>query len=233
MSVNLIFFVPQKPSPAPLVARGSHFSSARRGNPNLRQGAAAREGRKKLVLMELERRELMRHNMLVSRCLPLLAALLLASMAQAAPAPPDLGEKADLTKTRAVLEITSQEGVCYWSISGDDLIRMPVKDDRFESLLLSAKIENDQVSVALAGEREPLETLLLGRYAFSLGERAGQPLAIDEMKSTKTEPWQLRILRPGTGKALPGCCACTLLKLQCCPHSGKCLDCGTCGTCCG
>jgi hypothetical protein len=153
---------------------------------------------------------------------------LLAPVAQAAPAPPDL------TTARAVLEITTEDGVCYWSLWGDDLVRMPVKDDRFGSILLSAKLENDQVSVALAGEREPLETLLLGRYVFALGERPGQPpLPIEEMKGAKDEVWQLRLLRPQAGKALPGCCGCPMVKLQCCPHTGKCLDCGTCGTCCG
>ena len=158
---------------------------------------------------------------------------LLAPVAQSAPAPPDPADRADLTTARAVLEITSDDGVCYWSLSGDDLIRMPVKDDRFGSILLSAQFQNDQVSVALAGEREPLETLLLGRYTFALGEKPGQPLGVEEMKGVKTEAWQLRLLRPGTGKALPGCCGCPMVKLQCCPHTGKCLDCGTCGTCCG
>jgi hypothetical protein len=152
---------------------------------------------------------------------------LLAPVAQAASAPPDL------TTVRAVLEITSDDGVCYWSLSGDDLVRMPVKDDRFGSILLSAQFENDQVSVALAGEKEPLETLLLGRYVFALGERPGQPLRVEETKGFKTEAWQLRLLRPEAGKALPGCCGCPMVKLQCCPHTGKCLDCGACGTCCG
>jgi hypothetical protein len=175
----------------------------------------------------------MRINLLTTRCLALLATLLIARVAQAAPAPPDLADKADLATTRAVVEITSQDGVCYWRVSGDDLIRMPVKDDRFASILLSAKFENDQVSVSLAGEREPLDTLLLGRDSWSLEERDGQPVAVDEIKTKTTEAWQLRILKPGIGKSMPGCCGCTLLKLYCCPHAGKCLDCGTCGTCCG
>lgn len=151
---------------------------------------------------------------------------LLAPVVQAAPAPPDLA-------ARAVLEITSGDGICYWSLSGDDLIRMPVKDDRFSSILLSAQFENGQVSVALAGEREPLETSLLGRYVFALGERPGQPLGVEEMKGFKTEGWQLRLLGSDTSKALPGCCGCPMAKLQCCPHKGKCIDCGTCGSCCG
>ncbi|HSS52690.1 MAG TPA: hypothetical protein VLX28_27430 [Thermoanaerobaculia bacterium] len=175
----------------------------------------------------------MRIDSLTARCLPSLALLLLASVAMAAPAPPDLADRVDLAKTRAVVEITSQDGVCYWSVSGDDLIRMPVKDDRFSSILLSAKFDNDQVSVSLAGEREPLDTLLLGRYAMSLGERDGQTIAVDEIKSKKTEAWQLRILKPETKLAMPGCCGCPFLKLQCCPHIGKCLDCSTCGSCCG
>lgn len=173
---------------------------------------------------------------LLARCLPSLVALLLASVLQAAPAPPGLADRidrADLTKTRAVVEITSQDGVCYWSVSGDDLIRMPVKDDRFAAILLSAKFDNDQVSVALAGEREPLDTLLLGRYAMSLGERDAQQVAVDEIATKKIEAWRLRILKPEIGASMPGCCGCPLLKLQCCPHSGKCLDCGTCGSCCG
>jgi hypothetical protein len=175
----------------------------------------------------------MRINPLAARWLPGLALLLLASAAVAAPLPPDLADRADLTKTRAVVEITSQDGVCYWSVSGDDLIRMPVKDDRFAAILLSARFENDQVAVSLAGEREPLDTLLLGRYSLSLGERDSQSVAVDEIQSKKTEAWQLRILKPEIGKAFPGCCACSMFKLQCCPHSGKCLDCGTCGSCCG
>ncbi len=172
-------------------------------------------------------------NPLAARWPSSLALLLLASAAIAAPVPPDLADRADLTKTRAVVEITSQDGVCYWSVSGDDLIRMPVKNDRFAAILLSAKFENDQVAVSLAGEREPLDTLLLGRYSLSLAERDGRSVAVDEIQSKKTEAWQLKILKPGTGKALPGCCGCPLVKLQCCPHVGKCLDCGTCGTCCG
>lgn len=176
----------------------------------------------------------MRITPLTARWLPGLAVLLLASAAMAAPAPPDLADRArDLTKTRAVVEITSQDGVCYWSVSGDDLIRMPVRDDRFAAILLSAKFEKDQVAVSLAGERDPLDTLLLGRYSLSLGEPDGQSVAVDEIQSKKTEAWQLRILKPEIGKAMPGCCACSLFKLQCCPHSGKCLDCGTCGSCCG
>ncbi|MFY9819982.1 MAG: hypothetical protein WAM82_01280 [Thermoanaerobaculia bacterium] len=173
----------------------------------------------------------MRTNTLAGRSLPWLAALLLASAAQAAP--PDLADRADLAKTRAVVEITSQDGVCYWSVSGDDLIRMPVKDDRFAAILLSARFENDQVSVSLAGEREPLDTVLLGRYALSLAERDGQQVPVDEIQTKKTEAWKLRILKPGIGAAMPGCCACTFAKLACCPHTGKCLDCGTCGSCCG
>gem|GEM_PF-2183305 len=175
----------------------------------------------------------MRTNPLAARGLPSLAALLLASMAMASPAPPDLAERADLARTRAVVEITSQDGVCYWSVSGDDLIRMPVKDDRFASILLSAKFDNDQVSVSLAGEREPLDTVLLGRFAFSFGERDGQHVAVDEVKSTRNEAWQLRIIPPGTEKALSGCCGCSNLKVNCCPKIGKCLVCGTCGDCCG
>jgi hypothetical protein len=154
-------------------------------------------------------------------------------MAQAAPAPPDFADGADLAKARAVVEITSDDGVCYWSISGDDLIRMPVKDERFGAILLSAKFENDLVSVSLAGEREPLDTLLLGRYAFSRGESGGQTVAVDEIKSTRNEAWRLRIIPPGTGKAMAGCCGCANFKVQCCPHSGKCLSCGGCGECCG
>jgi hypothetical protein len=169
----------------------------------------------------------MRINPLAARGLAPLAALILASALQAAPMP------SDLAKPRAVVEIKSQDGVCYWSVSGDDLIRMPVKDDRFAAILLSAKFENDQVAVSLAGEREPLDTVLLGRYALSLAERGGQTAEVDEIKTQKTEAWQLRILKPEIGAAMPGCCGCPLAKLQCCPHSGKCLDCGTCGSCCG
>jgi hypothetical protein len=163
--------------------------------------------------------------------------LLLAAAAGATPIPPDPADKAEhlraeLIPPRAVLQITREDGVCLWRISGDDeLVRLPVKDERFGAILLSARFEDDHLLVTLAGEKEPLETLPLGRYTFSLGERDSQPLMVSELKSRRSDAWQLKVVPPGT-KAVVGCCSCPLVKLTCCPNYGKCLSCSNCGECC-
>ncbi len=152
-------------------------------------------------------------------------------------APPALGSEVadplldDRSQTRAVLQIESEDGICLWSISGDDeLIRLPLKSDRFGSVLVSARFDGDQLSVSLAGEKEPLSTVPFGTYSLSLN---GPPIAVEDLKSRTAEGWKLRVLPPGTKGTITGCCSCSLLKINCCPNPGKCLGCSTCGQCCG
>jgi hypothetical protein len=164
-----------------------------------------------------------------------LAAVFLPMVTWAAPPFRDVDERAELSPTRVVLQIATEDGVCLWRISGDDeLVRMPLKDDRFGTVLLSAKFEGDQLSVSVAGEKEPLDTVPLGTYSFTLTGKDSPPIAVDALKKSRTaESWQLRALPPGAKSTIPGCCSCAMLKINCCPRAGKCLGCGSCGECCG
>jgi hypothetical protein len=104
----------------------------------------------------------------------------------------DLSESA-----RAVLQIKSEAGICYWSITGDDdLVRLPVADERFPSILLSARFGEDQLHLTLAGERAPLDTSSLGQ--FDLGLLDGSPVTVNGFRAAKAgnKGWELRVLPP-------------------------------------
>lgn len=148
--------------------------------------------------------------------------------------PGDEGEEeTDLTPARAILQIKSEDGVCYWSISGnDELVRLPQQKGSFSAILLSARFVGDQLSVTLAGEDEPLETSVIGRYEFPLGLQDGSTANVPLLKGARAAEWELSVV-PALEKALPGCCTCAVLKVSCCPKVGRCLDCGVCGSCCG
>jgi len=137
--------------------------------------------------------------------------------------------------TRALLQITSEAGVCYWSITGDDdLVRLPVKDEPFSSILLSARFENEQLHLSLAGERAPLDTTSLGQVA--LGLRDGLPVKMESFQGQKSSSrggWQLRVIPPHTKVDTSNCCSCGITKLTCCPNANYCIGCGVCGSCCG
>ncbi len=136
---------------------------------------------------------------------------------------------------RAVLQITSEAGTCYWSIAGDDdLVRLPqMKDDRFSAILLSARFDNDQLHLNMAGEAAPLDTVSLGQVELGLVD--GSPVTVDSVreKSATKGGWQLRVLPPRTKVDTTGCCSCGLVKLSCCPNKSYCMGCGVCGNCCG
>jgi hypothetical protein len=159
-----------------------------------------------------------------------LAAVPASGQEAAGPDPAVLADK--FAKPKAILEITRDEGVCFWTLTGDDqLVRLPVENEPFKAVLLSANFEGDSLQVSLAGEDRPLETALLGRYLFSPldTDSAATPDAL--AKGARSKPWQIRVVSAFT-KALSGCCGCSLEKITCCPATGKCLTCGGCGTCC-
>ncbi len=135
---------------------------------------------------------------------------------------------------RALLQITSEAGLCYWSIAGDDdLVRLPVQDERFSSILLSARFDNDQLHLSMAGERAPLDTSSLGQIELGLD---GSPVTVDSfsgLKSTSKGGWQLRVIPPHTNVDTSNCCSCGIAKLSCCPKKNYCIGCGVCGDCCG
>jgi hypothetical protein len=148
----------------------------------------------------------------------------------------------DLLESRAILEIKSEAGTCYWRIAGDDdLVRLPVQDERFSSILLSARFDQDQLHLILAGERAPLDTTSLGQ--LDLGLKDGAPaVAVSSFRAVKsrmdgspagTAGWEVRALPPHTKVDTSNCCSCGLTKLSCCPNKAYCIGCGVCGTCCG
>ena len=145
----------------------------------------------------------------------------------------------ELGNPRALLQITSEAGVCYWRIAGDDdLVRLPVEDERFATVLLSARFADDQLHLSIAGERAPLDTTSLGEV--ELGITGGSPVRVDSfraLKSRGSRGWQLQALPPNTKVDTSNCCSCGLTnlfaKLSCCPNKAYCIGCGACGTCCG
>ncbi len=167
----------------------------------------------------------------------------LAAIAQESPrAEPKGGnDTANLLEPRAILQIQSEAGTCYWRIAGDDdLVRLPSQDERFSSILLSARFDQDQLHLTLAGERAPLDTASLGQ--LDLGLKDGAPVTVSSFRAVKsrmdgtsagTGGWEVRALPPNTKVDTSGCCSCGLAKLSCCPNKSYCIGCGVCGTCCG
>lgn len=134
----------------------------------------------------------------------------------------------------AVLEIKSNTGVCYWTIAGDgDLVRFPVKDESFESILVSARFDADELHVTLAGERSPLETAALGQYELGLKDGAPTKVSPFRNRGTESRDWVLRVVPPTEKVDTSNCCSCGLAKLKCCPAPNYCMGCGVCGDCCG
>jgi hypothetical protein len=182
-----------------------------------------------------------------SRFLVLLS-LCAAVFAGAAPASSQEDPRADPAgreplenRARAILQIKSEAGTCYWRISGDDdLVRLPVQDDRFSSVLLSARFEGDQLHLALAGEHAPLDTTSLGQFDFNIVPDAA-PVTVNSFRAVKTREggWELRALPPHSKVDTLNCCRCgivaiaNLAKLSCCPNKNYCIGCGACGDCCG
>ena len=151
------------------------------------------------------------------------------------------GDAPNLLEPRAILEIKSEAGTCYWRIAGDDdLVRLPVQDERFSSILLSARFDQNQLHLTLAGERAPLDTYSLGQ--LDLGLKDGAPVAVSSFRAVKskmdgspagTGGWEVRALPPHTKVDTSNCCSCGLVKLSCCPNANFCMGCGVCGSCCG
>ncbi len=153
----------------------------------------------------------------------------------------------ELLHARAVLEIKSTAGVCFWTISGDnDLVRLPIEDERFSAVLLSTNFEGPQLHLTMAGEGTPLEITPLGKVDLAFD--ASAPVTVDSFRAAKSrsesgqgpsepEPtlrgWELRLLRPGDKVDTTNCCHCPPAKLACCPNANWCIGCGPCGTCCG
>lgn len=186
----------------------------------------------------------------------LLGAILFSSTVCAAPAPPvaskpqtepaaDMARIKEEISTRAVVKIERPEGTCYWQImGGDSLLRMPVKESGFGTLLFSAQIVGDKLQVSVAGETQPLETTLLGRYSLQYKgegrEAAEKGVAADALRFGDRPSWRFAIMPThdffalhSTKGGIAGCCQCEMYKVTCCPNSGICMGCGTCGDCCG
>ena len=152
----------------------------------------------------------------------------------------------ELLHARAVLEIKSEAGVCYWTISGDeDLVRLPVEDESFSSILLSSHFKGSDLQLTVAGEGAPLQTTPLGQ--FDLGFDDSAPTALNSFRAVKLESaskgtpgrepgkrgWELRLHRNGDKVDTTNCCHCPIQKLACCPNPNFCISCGACGNCCG
>jgi hypothetical protein len=169
----------------------------------------------------------------------------LSAWAQEAPRAGSRGAGVDASEPvmepRAILQIKSEAGTCYWRVQGDDdLLRIPAQDDRFTNILLSARFDEDQLHLSIAGERGPLDTSSLG--LFDLGLKDGAPVTVNSFRAVKsrmdgspagTGGWELRVLPPQTKVDTTGCCTCGLVKLSCCPNKAFCIGCGVCGSCCG
>ena len=118
-----------------------------------------------------------------------------------------------LMAPRAILQIKSEAGTCYWRVQGDDdLIRLPAQDDRFTNILLSARFDEEQLHLSIAGERGPLDTSSLG--LFDLGLKDGAPVAVNSFRAVKSKGdgspagiggWELRVLPPQTKVDTTGC----------------------------
>ena len=166
--------------------------------------------------------------------------------AQRPPQDEDAGLRPALLHARAVLEIKSEAGVCFWTISGDnDLVRLPVGDERFGSILLSTHFEGADLQLTVAGESAPLQTTSLGHFDLAFDDKV--PVEVSSFRAVKSGPesgpeprpeprvrgWELRLHRPTEKVDTSGCCHCPPLKLACCPNHNWCMGCGACGTCCG
>jgi hypothetical protein len=167
----------------------------------------------------------------------------LAGFAEEAPHARQRSENlaADLLEPRAIVQIKSEAGTCYWRVAGDDdLVRLPVQDERFASILLSARFDQDQLHLSVAGEHAPLDTSSLGQ--FDLGLKDETPVMVNSFRAVKSRQdgtpaagggWEIRVLRPHTKVDTTNCCSCGLVKLSCCPNKNYCIGCGVCGNCCG
>jgi hypothetical protein len=176
----------------------------------------------------------------------LLGGLLTLGLAAVAQEPPraeplGAGVPSDLLEPRAIVQIKSEAGTCYWRVAGDDdLVRLPVQDERFSAILLSARFDADQLHLAVAGERAPLDTSTLGQ--LDLGLKDGAPVTVSSFRAVKSRQdgtpaegggWEIRALSPHTKVDTSNCCSCGLEKLSCCPNKNYCIGCGVCGSCCG
>jgi hypothetical protein len=184
--------------------------------------------------------------------LSLTCALGLGCSAMAAP----FGSQEPVASTPApdridqpTLEISSADGKWFIDLAAMDLgpVRLPLLGDRTSAILVSAKIDGDKLILTLAGEKGELETSPIGRYELRLAK--GAQIAVPELEPWKTGAWSVRIV-PGLESTMPGCCSCTPSDgpgklesrahpefhrkppVQCCPNLGRCMGCGTCGTCC-
>lgn len=178
-------------------------------------------------------------------CLSLLTMTLAggtASLAQEEPRNDQPSSREALeNRARAILQIKSEAGVCYWRISGDDdLVRLPVQDERFQAILLSARFDGDQMHLMLAGENAPLDTSALGQFDFNVSAESSSPVTVNSFRAVKAREggWELRALSPHTKVDTLNCCSCGIVfaqlqKLSCCPNKNYCIGCGACGTCCG
>jgi hypothetical protein len=165
--------------------------------------------------------------------------------AQRPPRDEEVNLRPELLHARAVLEIKSEAGVCLWTISGDDdLVRLPVEDERFAFILLSTRFEGTDLRLTVAGEKAPLQTTPLGQVDLSFD---AAPVAVSSFRAVKSrsdsssepgrEPtlrgWELRLLHLWPKVDTSNCCHCPIQKLACCPNPNYCMGCGVCGNCCG
>jgi hypothetical protein len=147
---------------------------------------------------------------------------------------PDVLAAAEVEEpVRAVVEIRSEEGRCFWSVSGDgELVRLPIEHEDYSALLLSTHFTDDQLLLTVAGEQKPLETTGLGTFILSLEGKAGGPVNVLQKSGAAGWDIQLAPADPTTAPGVGQCCSCHGVRILCCPNTGKCLSCGSCGSCC-
>jgi hypothetical protein len=187
-------------------------------------------------------------------------AIALGHPAFAAPAPAAPPSDQDSTAAAGIvlgqldprtLEITSADGKWYVDLGALNLgpVRLPLLGEPGASaILVSAKQEGEKLILTLAAEKGELETSPIGRY--ELQPAKGEPIAVPELETMKTGAWTVKLVHLDMDAAFPNCCSCTPeygparigtrpyrrpIKplVQCCPNVGRCLGCGTCGSCCG
>lgn len=148
----------------------------------------------------------------------------------------------------AALKITTANGSWYLRLGpggATDMgpVRLPVRDERCESVLVSMRQERDHVVVTLSGEKGELDTVPIGRYELPVlavgavreksaavqGEDA-HGVTVHELDSWKSGPWQIELAEIVPNTQLVGCCGCS--AVQSCPKPGRCMDCSDCGQCC-
>ena len=128
------------------------------------------------------------------------------------------------------LRIATPDGVYHIKFFGesDGPIEIPLKHDRFTALLLAPELTEQGWRVSLGLQEEVLKVSPVGQLDLTMGREV--PIA--ELERAGIENWVMKLeLGPPITQAIDGCCGCG--RINCCPFSGKCMSCSSCGMCCG